>query len=125
MTAAWLREPEIARLLLDQGVLVNAKAYNGETALMRSSYKGSEGMMVKMLLDAGADANARTDAGMTALIAAAMAGDAASAEKLLKAGADPAVKDKYGRTAEDDACDRGEKGHYQVCLLLRHALGKN
>jgi hypothetical protein len=125
MAAAWLREPEIARLLLNQGVLANVKTNKGETALMRSSYNGSDGTMVKLLLDAGADPNARTDTGMTALIAAAMAGDAASAEKLLKAGADPAVKDKYGHTAEDDACDRGEKGHYQVCLLVRHALGKN
>jgi ankyrin repeat protein len=53
-----------------------------------------------------------------------MTGDAAGAERLLKAGADPTFKDKYGNTPESQACDRGEKGHSQVCTLVRQALVK-
>ena len=51
-------------------------------------------------------------------------GDALGAEELLKAGADPTVKDDYGNTAESESCDRGEKGHFRVCELVREALHK-
>jgi ankyrin repeat protein len=122
MVAAWYRDLRIARILLDRGVSVNAADAKGQTALMNASQTCLDGKMVQLLLDAGADTNAKTVDGFTALMSAASAGNALAAEKLLKAGADPRVKNKYGSTAEDEACDRGEKGHAQVCALLREAL---
>lgn len=77
---------------------------------------------MQVLLDAGADPSIKALDGFTALISAARSGDALAAEKLLKVGADPTVKDKYGNTAESEACDRGEKGHAQVCALVHEAL---
>ena len=77
--------------------------------------------MVQLLLDAGADPNAKNKPGVTSLMSAAHGGNRLAAEELLKAGADPKVKDKYGHTAEDEACGRGEKGHAQVCDVLRDA----
>ncbi len=75
-----------------------------------------------MLLTAGADPNAKENDGATALMAAD--DNPLVVEKLLAAGADPSVKDKYGDTAESESCDRGEKGHAEVCALVRQALAK-
>jgi ankyrin repeat protein len=72
------------------------------------------------LIDAGADPKAKVNEG--ALMAAA--GNPRVAEKLLAASADPTFKDKYGNTVESESCDRGEKGHYEVCQLEREALRK-
>lgn len=123
MMAAWNGDLKSAKLLVDRGVSVNAAGSNGETALILASQTCPDGKMVQMLLDAGANPNAKTTNGTTSLMAAV--GNPLVAEKLLKAGADPSAKDSYGHDAEDGACDRGEKGHYQVCALLREALKKN
>jgi ankyrin repeat protein len=76
--------------------------------------------MVQLLIDAGADPKAKVNEG--ALMAAV--GNPRVVQKLLAAGADPTFKDKYGNTAESESCDRGEKGHYEVCQLVREALRK-
>lgn len=119
---AFLCNPKLASEMLKRGVPVNAARADGETALMEApSRRCKEGAMVQVLLDAGANPNARTRSGFNPLLAAAMTGDAIGAEKLLKAGADPKAKDDHGHTAEDEACDRGESGHFQVCQLVRQA----
>ena len=122
---AFLCNPQVARELLKRGVPVDATTEIGETALMEApSQRCKDGAMVQLLLDAGANPNGKTKKGFTALLAAAMSGDASGAAMLLKAGADPKAKDDRGHTAEDEACDRGEKGHFQVCQLVREALQK-
>jgi ankyrin repeat protein len=70
------------------------------------------------------DPNAKTKDGLTPLMHAAYGGNASAAEMLIRAGADPAFKDIHGRTAEDEACGSGEKGHAKVCVLLHEALAK-
>jgi hypothetical protein len=120
MMAAWGCKLEVAEALLDHGALVNAANNNGETALIFASQTCPDGRLVHLLLADGADPNAKGNDGGTALRAAA--GNPMVVEKLLAAGADPTVKDKYGNTVESESCDRGEKGHYQVCQLVRDAL---
>ena len=122
MIAAWNCNLEITKKLLNAGALVNLADMRGETALMGASGNCRNGAIVQMLLDHGANANALTDEGFTALLSAARGGQSIAAEELIKAGADPAVKDKYGHTAEGDACDRGEEGRSRVCALVRAAL---
>jgi len=122
MAAAWHGDLSSAKALLDRGVHVNAADVNGQTALIFASQTCPDGKMVQMLLDAGANPNAKTIHGGTSLMAAA--GNPFVAEKLLKAGADPGAKTDSGHTVEDDACDRGEKGHFRVCELVREALRK-
>ena len=68
MHAVDTESQENARFLLDNGVAIEAKATNGETALMRAK----SGEMVQLLLARGADVNAQDNNGKTALIHAAI-----------------------------------------------------
>jgi len=119
MQAAWNDQVAIAKALLDRGAFVNAANVNGATALTFAAQTCPDGRMVQLLLDAGAAPNANSGAALQAA-----AGNPLVVEKLLAAGADPSVKDKRGNTVESESCDRGEKGHAQVCALIRQALGK-
>ena len=76
---------------------------------------------VKALLAAGADVNAVDKFGYTPLHYAATVdfGDASIVTELLKAGADPKIKDKEGKTAQE----RG-KGYPYVSAALEQAGGK-
>jgi hypothetical protein len=118
LQAAWKCNVRIAKALLERRADVNATEVNGETALKFAAQTCPDGEIVQLLIDAGADPKAKVNQG--ALMAAA--GNPRVVEKLLAAGADPTFKDKYGNTVESESCDRGEKGHYQVCQLVREAL---
>ena len=58
--------PKVAKLLIESGADVNAKDFEGRTALMKTSYN-INAEITKALLEAGADVNARDKSGMTAL----------------------------------------------------------
>lgn len=120
MDAAGSCKLESAKALLAHGAPINAANIKGETALMYAAHTCRDGQMVKLLLEAGANPNAKTPDDFTTLMWAT--GNPLNAEKLLRAGADPTVKNRYGSTAESDNCDRGEAGHAQMCGLIREAL---
>jgi hypothetical protein len=122
LTAAWHCKVAIAKVLIAHGADVTAADGSGETALILSSQTCSDGEMTQLLLDSRADPNAKTTNGVTALMAAER--NPLVAQKLLSAGADPAAKDEYGHTVEDESCDRGAEGFYRVCQLVREALAK-
>ena len=125
VATAFMCNPKLAGELLKRGVSVNAVSATGVTALMEApSQRCKDGAMVQLLLEAGANPNAKGKNGFNPLLAAAITGDAIGAEMLLKAGADPKAKDDRGHTAEDEACNRGEHGHYLVCQLVREASKK-
>jgi ankyrin repeat protein/nucleoside phosphorylase len=65
MLAAWKRNPEIVRALLEKGASVNAVGHNGLTALMIAAHQGDRSS-VGYLLDRGANALARRADGKTA-----------------------------------------------------------
>jgi ankyrin repeat protein len=125
LQAAWYCNLRVAKTLLKRGADVNAAEVNGNTALIFASQTCPDGEMVQLLIVGGADPNARSSDGGTALRAAA--GNPLVVAKLLAAGADITAKDKYGHTVESTSCNwpnlpRAEKGHAEVCSMVREAL---
>ena len=100
---------ELLKLFLDAGADPNCRSHYGTTPLMLAAMN-NQSESVRLLLDAGADVNLVDSFGETALICASHAltdtdTDTACIEMLLKAGADPFVKNKEGKTAYDVALE--------------------
>ena len=94
---------EIVELLLGRGAKVDARDDHGGTPLVEAAWKGHVAV-VRLLLEKGANVNAATtDTGATALHEAAAKGHDDVVELLLSHKADPAVKDRSGSTAPEEA----------------------
>ena len=94
---------EIVELLLGRGAKVDARDDHGGTPLVEAAWKG-HAAVVRLLLDKGANVNAATtDTGATALHEAAAKGHDDVVELLLSHKADPALKDRSGSTAPEEA----------------------
>lgn len=94
---------EFIALLIQAGVVVNARGKGGATALMIASGMNTLAV-VEALIKAGADVNAKADGGVTALMAAAGANpDPRVIVALLNADADVNAKYKDGKRAIDYA----------------------
>ena len=128
---------DMVKLLLDKGADVNAKANDGTTALMETSFQidpatglpGSptieqqtdEMKICKLLLDKGADINAKDNQyGDTALAHMAALGDTNRVMLLQDKGADINAKDNNGDTALSYAAEQGETEMVKF-LLARKA----
>lgn len=137
-------------LLYAPGVNVNARARNGDTALMIAAYKGNR-RAIDALLDKGAEVNkpgwtalhyaayigdneivkrllghsayidAQSPNKTTPLMMAAWAGHAGTTRLLLDAGADASLKNERGMTAIDFAM---EHNHRDIADGLRQRLQK-
>ncbi len=77
-------QAEVAHYLLSKGAPINARAPNGQTALMLSIQEGKL-PVAQLLIDAGADTSLRNPAGRTALDLAVAKGETAIAEALQRA----------------------------------------
>jgi len=95
--------------LLHSGAQVNLIAEDrGSTALFDSALEKNKDM-VKVLIEAGANVNVQSKDGQTALVVVVGAGDEAIVELLVKAGADPDIKDALGVSARKYATIFGNK----------------
>lgn len=109
--AAALGYTGIVHRLLDTGVDVNTRYGNDLTALMwAAGYADGAGVadaekVVTLLLDRHASIDAVDNRGRTPLMIAAENGHAEMVDLLISRGADPALKDKGGKTAFDLAPD--------------------
>lgn len=79
---------EIATLLINKGIDVNAKKKDGVTALMIAASAGIT-EIVRLLIEKGADINAKTNDGLTAYYLAATNGHTDIAKLLEQAGGGP------------------------------------
>ena len=102
------------KIMLDQGVDVNAKNNDGDNALLVAAKMG-HASATEFLLGKGADVNAKNDYGDTALIFAVTNDHIAVVETLLEKGADLSFMNKAGNTAMMLAKRRGNK---VISLLL-------
>ncbi|HET7555701.1 MAG TPA: ankyrin repeat domain-containing protein [Gaiellaceae bacterium] len=101
--AAFGRQEEAARLLLEAGADPNALATSefarvpplGTAAFVRSV------PLARLLLDSGAAVDGRAEGGFTALHSAAQTGDEELARLLLERGADPTLATDDGRRPAD------------------------
>ena len=99
-------DPGVVQALLKGGANIHESDNDGMTAL-HWAVVANHSEAVKALLAAGADVNAVDHFGYTPLLYAATIdfGDSATAAVLLKAGANPNVKDRKGETALTQARD--------------------
>jgi ankyrin repeat protein len=117
MWAAFNGHTPVVSLLLEKGASLDKQEENSRTALMYAS-SGSFPETVELLLEKGATVNVQGSLeGFTALMTAAAEGHHEVVRLLLVYGADPAIRDKDGDTAESFA---SQNGHSDVVLLLRN-----
>jgi serine/threonine-protein phosphatase 6 regulatory ankyrin repeat subunit B len=105
-------QPDIFKLLLDNGANPNAKGRADWSLLHYASETEGYIDMARMLLDKGANPNIRESIGQTPLHLAAEPGFKAIVELLISRGADVNVKDEYGRTPLWYAEDHGSNAVY-------------
>ena len=98
MSAAQSGDLETIKLLLKNGVEINAKDNAGYTALTWAAVEGQTNV-VKLLLDKGADFNAKDTKGFTTLMIASEQGQTIVVKLLLDKGADINAKDTNATTA--------------------------
>lgn len=103
------RNFEMASFLLKHSANVNLQDSKGRTPLMHAArlHKNSK-EFVDLLLSYNANVDAKDNEGKTTLMFAARERNKEAAETLLKAGADPKLKDYYGFTALDYSKKWGE-----------------
>jgi ankyrin repeat protein len=106
--AAFFRQPDAARTLLQRGADPSVRARNAMAVEpLHSAAAADQTEAVRMLLDAGADPNATQEGGFVPLHAAAQNGNAELAELLLERGADRTLATADGRTAAAIAREAG------------------
>jgi uncharacterized protein len=100
--AAFFRQPEATRLLVERGADLEAVSPTfGDVTPLHSACASGERESARILLEAGADPNVHQQGGFTPLQAAAQNGDEELARMLLERGADPEAATDDGRTARD------------------------
>ncbi len=118
--AAQSGSEERVQALLDAGAraMIDWADNSGATAVAMAAGAPESTGVLTLLLGAGANPNLADNDGLTPLMRAADRGDAERVRALLEAKADPAVKDRLGRTARDWAVSRDDDlGHAAAALL--------
>lgn len=114
--ACFFKQPEAARLLIENGASVDAVAANPMQVMpLHSAVSARNLEAARLLLEHGASVNARQQGGWVPIHAAAQNGDRPMVELLLKHHADPKLANDEGKTPATVA---REKGHVEIAALL-------
>ncbi|GEO06247.1 hypothetical protein AAE02nite_39110 [Adhaeribacter aerolatus] len=106
--ACFFNQPELAKLLIENGADVNAPSQNGlRVSPIHSAVAARNTELVKFLVDHGADINATQAGGYTALHAAAQNGDEELIKYLLEHMADINAMTESGKTPMELAIASG------------------
>lgn len=112
------RNPEIARLLIQHGVNVNAKDGRGATALHKlCNWVEKPAPLARVLLENGADPNARDNDGATPLMGAR---DGATVDVLVQFGADLKATTKSGAGVMQQISRKADASRLEA--LIRHGV---
>ncbi len=115
-------DPKLLRLLLNAGLPPETTDVKGGSLLIQAAVNSKS---IELLVKKGADVNRVCEKHIvaTALIRAASLGKRKSVEVLLQNGADPTIKGRSGRTAED-VVDKRARERQKIVDLLRANSGK-
>ena len=106
--AAYFRQQEAVRLLLDMGADVHQTASNPtKVTALHAAVAADHPQIAQWLVEAGADVNARQQIDYTPLMGAAANARLEILDLLLAHGANPSMKTTEGKTAADLARDHG------------------
>lgn|SRR5574343_1551744 len=100
---------------INEGSNINAKNLLGRTHLINATMLRRINV-VKLLLQYDADVDIQDDYGWTALMYASNKGNLECVQRLLKAGANPLLKDRTGKTAYDIATNSKIKEILRVVM---------
>jgi len=106
---AWVTRIDIIRRVLDGGVAVNVRDFDGNTPLHNIRQRTE---FIQLLIEYGADVNAQNDHGQTPLHIAFSRGDVEVVLCLIQAGADLNVRDDFYNTPFH--CDTSDTYKYDV-----------
>jgi ankyrin repeat protein len=96
--AAWLDQPAILSLLLQNGGDPNIGAsWKGNAVPLHVASRNAHIEIVRRLIEAGAKVNVKDDGGDTPLLLAARSGSAEVVQLLIEAGADVTARNRYDK----------------------------
>lgn len=114
--AAYFKQQEAVRLLLDMGADVHQTAANPtKVTALHAAVSAGQHQVAQWLVEGGADVNARQQIDYTPLMGAAANARMETLELLLAHGADPALTTTEGKTAAELA---REHGHGEIADRL-------
>jgi ankyrin repeat protein/L-ascorbate metabolism protein UlaG (beta-lactamase superfamily) len=106
---------DVAELLLEQGVSVNAFVDGGHATALHTAAQAGSVAVIELLVEHGADVNATGGFGWTPLAWTAMQGHREATEVLIREGADVGAANRHGITPLMWAFERG---HTDIMDLL-------